>query len=69
MTYRNATYRTDLDGANVEDEIEITPEMARAGADVLWANPWEDFSRERIAIRVYEAMETARRLSTPDHQP
>lgn len=43
------------------DEIEITPEMVRAGALAGWQEPNPPLICERIARDVYRAMEAKRR--------
>lgn len=46
----------------IEDEIEITPEMIEAGTAVLFSFETLTASEEYWAKRVYRAMETVRRL-------
>lgn len=44
-----------------KEEIEITPEMARAGAEVIGTGDLTFITADQLARLVYQAMEAVRR--------
>ncbi len=48
-----------------DQEIEITPEMAAAGAEEVMDYDGKTVTAREVAIRTYRAMERQRRLQHP----